>query len=143
MLICDNLFDKNNKVTYDEETGIWKDSAGRVIIANPNRYYTYSGSATPVDVTASVDAAIVDVDVNNALANANGSTGVDFAVNKNADGSMNADQHYTSQNVSVNSSGNVIVGSAIGVAAKSHVCCGGNEFVQLQRSHQRTALKSL
>ncbi|MGM9561958.1 MAG: beta strand repeat-containing protein, partial [Phascolarctobacterium sp.] len=65
-----------------------------------------------------------DLNANAALANANGvvnensSTGVDISLNKNNDGSVNADRHYNSQNVTVTPGGNVIVGSAIAVAVK-------------------------
>lgn len=84
-----------------------------------NGKYVYEGTDTVVDINAPVSTNIIDLDTSAALANANGSTGVNIALKKNDSGSIDESQHYTSQNVSVTPSGNVIVGSAIGVAVKA------------------------
>lgn len=84
-----------------------------------NSKYVYEGTDTVVDINAPVSTNIIDLDTSAALANANGSTGVNIALKKNDSGSIDESQHYTSQNVSVTPSGNVIVGSAIGVAVKA------------------------
>ena len=115
----------NVSVTKVQGTGTGKyylvDANGRkrYVVLNSAGKYVYEGTNTVVDINAPVSTAIIDLDTSAALANANGSTGIDFAVKQNADGSINEDQHYTSQDVSVTSSGNVIVGSAIGVAVKA------------------------
>lgn len=84
-----------------------------------NGKYVYEGTDTVVDINAPVSTNIIDLDTSAALANANGSTGVNIALKKNDSGSIDESQHYTSQNVRVTPSGNVIVGSAIGVAVKA------------------------
>lgn len=84
-----------------------------------NGKYVYEGTDTVVDINAPVSTNIIDLDTSAALANANGSTGVNIALKKNDSGSIDESQHYTSQNLSVTPSGNVIVGSAIGVAVKA------------------------
>lgn len=115
----------NVAVTKVQGTGTGKyylvDANGRkrYVVLNSAGKYVYEGTNTVVDINAPVSTTIIDLDTSAALANANGSTGIDFAVKQNADGSINEDQHYTSQDVSVTSSGNVIVGSAIGVAVKA------------------------
>lgn len=115
----------NVSVTKVQGTGTGKyylvDANGRkrYVVLNSAGKYVYEGTNTVVDINAPVSTTIIDLDTSAALANANGSTGIDFAVKQNADGSINEDQHYTSQDVSVTSSGNVIVGSAIGVAVKA------------------------
>ena len=109
------------KVSYNEETGefkVVKDNQERFVVVNPNRTYTYVGGTEPIDVTASADAAIVDLNVDNALANANGSTGIDIGLNT-VNGELVGNQHYTNTELDINDSGNVIVGSAIGLAIKA------------------------
>lgn len=115
----------NVSVTKVQGTGTGKyylvDANGRkrYVVLNSAGKYVYEGTNTVVDINAPVSTTIIDLDTSAALANANGSTGIDFAVKQNADGSINEEQPYTSQDVSVTSSGNVIVGSAIGVAVKA------------------------
>ncbi|MGM9519096.1 MAG: beta strand repeat-containing protein, partial [Phascolarctobacterium sp.] len=111
-----NLYTLRSSLTYNEDKGKFYDASGRAIVVNTNRSYTLNGSA--VDVTATAAANIVDLNADAALANANGSTGVDFGLSTDANGNLNEAARYTSQNVTVQSSGNVIVGSAIGVAVK-------------------------
>ncbi|MDY2637459.1 MAG: hypothetical protein SOV56_05940, partial [Phascolarctobacterium sp.] len=112
-------------VTQVEGTGTGKyyvldeNNTKQYIVLNEEGQFVYEGTTTIVDINAPVSQNIIDLDVDAALTNANGSSGVDFAVNKNADGSVNEEQRYTSQNITVNDSGNVIVGSAIGVAVKT------------------------
>lgn len=111
----------NDKLAYDEATGKYYDKTDpnntRAIVLNTQRTHTLNGEE--VDATATVAANIVDLNADAALANANGSTGADFALNIKADGSVNEDKHYSSSEVYVSPRGNVIVGSAIGVAVKA------------------------
>lgn len=115
----------NVAVTKVQGTGTGKyylvDANGRkrYVVLNSAGKYVYEGSNTIVDISAHVSTNIIDLDTSAALANANGRTGVNISLNKNDAGSIDEDKHYTSQNVSVTPSGNVIVGSAIGVAVKA------------------------
>ena len=115
----------NVAVTKVQGTGTGKyylvDANGtkHYVVLNSAGKYVYEGTDTVVDINAPVSTNIIDLDTSAALANANGSTGVNIALKKNDSGSIDESQHYTSQNVSVTPSGNVIVGSAIGVAVKA------------------------
>ncbi|MGM9561983.1 MAG: leukotoxin LktA family filamentous adhesin, partial [Phascolarctobacterium sp.] len=67
-----DIFSLEGGVKYDEETGALKDKDGKVIILNPNRYFTYANSDQKVDFYAPVTENIIDLNANAALANANG-----------------------------------------------------------------------
>lgn len=115
----------NVAVTKVQGTGTGKyylvDANGtkHYVVLNSAGKYVYEGTNTVVDINAPVSTTIIDLDTSAALANANGSTGVNISLNTNDAGSIDDDKHYTSQNVRVTPSGNVIVGSAIGVAVKA------------------------
>lgn len=116
-------------VTPVEGTGTGKyyvldeNNTKQYIVQNEAGQFVYEGTATVVDINAPITQNMFDVDVDTALANANGSTGINIALKTDSSGNVDANQHYTSANVTVNDSGNVIIGSAIGLAIKA----GGNE----------------
>lgn len=108
-----------------------------------NGKYVYEGTDTVVDINAPVSTNIIDLDTSAALANANGQLGegkgIVFGLNLDKNGNSKGtiqdsaastnsvandnntavEPHYTSSVLTVTPSGNVIVGSAIGVAVKA------------------------
>ena len=109
-----NLYAADNKLRYDEATGKLTDSHGRTIIFNTQRKFVDEKTKADVDVAAAAAATILDLDASAALAQANGSGGVDFGTDANDDGSLT----YTSKELTVDNTGNVIVGSAVGAALR-------------------------
>ena len=121
-----DLYDANNKITYDEATGKLTDSHGRTLVFNSKRSFVDEKTRAGVDVTAAAAADILDLDASAALAQANGSQGVTLGAEANEDGSLT----YTSKTLTAENTGNVIVGSAIAVAAKvSEGSYGGSAAV--------------
>ena len=132
-----DLYDANNKITYDEATGKLTDSHGRTLVFNSKRSFVDEKTRAGVDVTAAAAANILDLDASAALAQANGSQGVALGAEANEDGSLT----YTSKTLTAENAGNVIVGSAIAVAAKvSEGSYGGSAAVATNIIISRTAL---
>lgn len=115
----------------------------RYVVLNNAGKYVYEGTNTVVDINAPVSTNIIDLDTSAALANANGQLGegkgIVFGLNLDENGNLKGtvqdsaasansvandnntavEPHYTSSVLTVTPSGNVIVGSAIGVAVKA------------------------
>ena len=139
----------NVSVTKVQGTGTGKyylvdaNSRKRYVVLNSAGKYVYEVTNTVVDINAPVSTTIIDLDTSAALANANGQLGegkgIVFGLNLDENGNLKGtvqdsaasansvandnntavEPHYTSSVLTVTSSGNVIVGSAIGVAVKA------------------------
>lgn len=134
-----DLYDANNKITYDEATGKLTDSHGRTLVFNSKRSFVDEKTRAGVDVTAAVAADILDLDASAALAQANGSQGVALGAEANDDGSLT----YTSKTLTAENAGNVIVGSAIAVAAKvSEGSYGGSAAVATNINHIKNSFNA-
>ena len=134
-----DLYDANNKITYDEATGKLTDSHGRTLVFNSKRSFVDEKTKAGVDVTAAAAADILDLDASAALAQANGSQGVALGAEANEDGSLT----YTSKTLTAENTGNVIVGSAIAVAAKvSEGSYGGSAAVATNINHIKNSFNA-
>lgn len=134
-----DLYDANNKITYDEATGKLTDSHGRTLVFNSKRSFVDEKTRAGVDVTAAAAANIIDLDASAALAQANGSQGVALGAEANEDGSLT----YTSKTLTAENTGNVIVGSAIAVAAKvSEGSYGGSAAVATNINHIKNSFNA-
>ena len=134
-----DLYDANNKITYDEATGKLTDSHGRTLVFNSKRSFVDEKTRAGVDVTAAAAANILDLDASAALAQANGSQGVALGAEANEDGSLT----YTSKTLTAENTGNVIVGSAIAVAAKvSEGSYGGSAAVATNINHIKNSFNA-
>lgn len=134
-----DLYDANNKIHYDETTGKLTDSHGRTLMFNSKRSFVDEKTRAGVDVTAAVAANILDLDASAALAQANGSQGVALGAEANEDGSLT----YTSKTLTAENTGNVIVGSAIAVAAKvSEGSYGGSAAVATNINHIKNSFNA-
>ncbi|WP_297998408.1 leukotoxin LktA family filamentous adhesin [uncultured Phascolarctobacterium sp.] len=134
-----DLYDANNKITYDEATGKLTDSHGRTLVFNSKRSFVDEKTKAGVDVTAAAAANILDLDASAALAQANGSQGVALGAEANEDGSLT----YTSKTLTAENAGNVIVGSAIAVAAKvSEGSYGGSAAVATNINHIKNSFNA-
>lgn len=134
-----DLYDANNKITYDEATGKLMDSDGRTLVFNSKRSFVDEKTRAGVDVTAAAAANILDLDASAALAQANGSQGVALGAKANEDGSLT----YTSKTLTAENAGNVIVGSAIAVAAKvSEGSYGGSAAVATNINHIKNSFNA-
>lgn len=134
-----DLYDANNKITYDEATGKLTDSHGRTLVFNSKRSFVDEKTKVGVDVTAAAAANILDLDAQAALAQANGSQGVALGAEANEDGSLT----YTSKTLTAENTGNVIVGSAIAVAAKvSEGSYGGSAAVATNINHIKNSFNA-
>ena len=134
-----DLYDANNKITYDEATGKLTDSYGRTLVFNSKRSFVDEKTRAGVDVTAAAAANILDLDASAALAQANGSQGVALGAEANKDGSLT----YTSKTLTAENTGNVIVGSAIAVAAKvSEGSYGGSAAVATNINHIKNSFNA-
>ena len=134
-----DLYDANNKITYDEATGKLTDSYGRTLVFNSKRSFVDEKTRAGVDVTAAAAANILDLDASAALAQANGSQGVALGAEANEDGSLT----YTSKTLTAENTGNVIVGSAIAVAAKvSEGSYGGSAAVATNINHIKNSFNA-
>lgn len=134
-----DLYDANNKITYDEATGKLTDSHGRTLVFNSKRSFVDEKTRAGVDVTAAAAADILDLDASAALAQANGSQGVTLGAEANEDGSLT----YTSKTLMAENTGNVIVGSAIAVAAKvSEGSYGGSAAVATNINHIKNSFNA-
>ena len=134
-----DLYDANNKITYDEATGKLTDSYGRTLVFNSKRSFVDEKTRAGVDVTAAAAANILDLDAQTALAQANGSQGVALGAEANKDGSLT----YTSKTLTAENAGNVIVGSAIAVAAKvSEGSYGGSAAVATNINHIKNSFNA-
>ncbi|WP_293837930.1 leukotoxin LktA family filamentous adhesin [uncultured Phascolarctobacterium sp.] len=134
-----DLYDANNKITYDEATGKLTDSYGRTLVFNSKRSFVDEKTRAGVDVTAAAAADILDLDAFAALAQANGSQGVALGAEANEDGSLT----YTSKTLTAENTGNVIVGSAIAVAAKvSEGSYGGSAAVATNINHIKNSFNA-
>lgn len=134
-----DLYDANNKITYDEATGKLTDSYGRTLVFNSKRSFVDEKTRAGVDVTAAAAANILDLDASAALAQANGSQGVVLGAEANEDGSLT----YTSKTLTAENTGNVIVGSAIAVAAKvSEGSYGGSAAVATNINHIKNSFNA-
>lgn len=134
-----DLYDANNKITYDEATGKLTDSHGRTLVFNSKRSFVDEKTRAGVDVTAAAAADILDLDASAALAQANGSQGVALGAEANEDGSLT----YTSKTLTAENAGNVIVGSAIAVAAKvSEGSYGGSAAVATNINHIKNSFNA-
>ena len=134
-----DLYDANNKITYDEATGKLTDSHGRTLVFNSERSFVDEKTKAGVDVTAAAAANILDLDASAALAQANGSQGVALGAEANEDGSLT----YTSKTLTAENTGNVIVGSAIAVAAKvSEGSYGGSAAVATNINHIKNSFNA-
>ena len=134
-----DLYDANNKITYDEATGKLTDSHGRTLVFNSKRSFVDEKTRAGVDVTAAAAADILDLDASAALAQANGSQGVALGSEANEDGSLT----YTSKTLTAENAGNVIVGSAIAVAAKvSEGSYGGSAAVATNINHIKNSFNA-
>lgn len=134
-----DLYDANNKITYDEATGKLTDSDGRTLVFNSKRSFVDEKTRAGVDVTAAAAADILDLDASAALAQANGSQGVALGAEANEDGSLT----YTSKTLTAENTGNVIVGSAIAVAAKvSEGSYGGSAAVATNINHIKNSFNA-
>ena len=134
-----DLYDANNKITYDEATGKLTDSHGRTLVFNSKRSFVDEKTRAGVDVTAAAAADILDLDASAALAQANGSQGVALGAKANEDGSLT----YTSKTLTAENTGNVIVGSAIAVAAKvSEGSYGGSAAVATNINHIKNSFNA-
>ena len=134
-----DLYDANNKITYDEATGKLTDSHGRTLVFNSKRSFVDEKTRAGVDVTAAAAANILDLDASAALAQANGSQGVTLGAEANEDGSLT----YTSKTLTAENAGNVIVGSAIAVAAKvSEGSYGGSAAVATNINHIKNSFNA-
>ena len=106
----------NNGILVEESTGKFYtlDEQGKThyIVREGDKFVDDKGQE--VDISAPAAKEILDLDASAALANANGASGVAFGTTKNENG----DIEYTSENITVDNTGNVIVGGAIGVAVK-------------------------
>lgn len=134
-----DLYDANNKISYDETTGKLTDSHGRTLVFNSKRSFVDEKTKAGVDVTAAAAANILDLDAQAALAQANGSQGVALGAEANEDGSLT----YTSKTLTAENTGNVIVGSAIAVAAKvSEGSYGGSAAVATNINHIKNSFNA-
>ena len=134
-----DLYDANNKISYDETTGKLTDSHGRTLVFNSKRSFVDEKTKAGVDVTAAAAANILDLDAQAALAQANGSQGVALGAEENKDGSLT----YKSKTLTAESAGNVIVGSAIAVAAKaSEGSYGGSAAVATNINHIKNSFNA-
>lgn len=134
-----DLYDANNKISYDETTGKLTDSHGRTLVFNSERSFVDEKTKAGVDVTAAAAANILDLDAQAALAQANGSQGVALGAEANKDGSLT----YKSKTLTAESAGNVIVGSAIAVAAKaSEGSYGGSAAVATNINHIKNSFNA-
>lgn len=134
-----DLYDANNKITYDEATGKLTDSHGRTLVFNSKRSFVDEKTKAGVDVTAAAAANILDLDASAALAQANGSQGVALGAEANEDASLT----YTSKTLTAENTGNVIVGSAIAVAAKvSEGSYGGSAAVATNINHIKNSFNA-
>lgn len=134
-----DLYDANNKIRYDEATGKLTDSHGRTLVFNSKRSFVDEKTRAGVDVTAAAAADILDLDASAALAQANGSQGVALGAEANEDGSLT----YTSKTLTAENTGNVIVGSAIAVAAKvSEGSYGGSAAVATNINHIKNSFNA-
>lgn len=134
-----DLYDANNKITYDEATGKLTDSHGRTLVFNSKRSFVDEKTRAGVDVTAAAAANILDLDASAALAQGNGSQGVTLGAEANEDGSLT----YTSKTLTAENAGNVIVGSAIAVAAKvSEGSYGGSAAVATNINHIKNSFNA-
>lgn len=134
-----DLYDANNKIHYDERTGKLTDSHGRTLVFNSKRSFVDEKTRAGVDVTAAAAANILDLDAQAALAQANGSQGVALGAEANEDGSLT----YTSKTLTAENAGNVIVGSAIAVAAKvSEGSYGGSAAVATNINHIKNSFNA-
>lgn len=134
-----DLYNANNKITYDEATGKLTDSHGRTLVFNSKRSFVDEKTKAGVDVTAAAAANILDLDASAALAQANGSQGVALGAEANEDGSLT----YTSKTLTAENAGNVIVGSAIAVAAKvSEGSYGGSAAVATNINHIKNSFNA-
>lgn len=134
-----DLYDANNKISYDETTGKLTDSHGRTLVFNSKRSFVDEKTKAGVDVTAAAAANILDLDAQAALAQANGSQGVALGAEANKDGSLT----YKSKTLTAESAGNVIVGSAIAVAAKaSEGSYGGSAAVATNINHIKNSFNA-
>ena len=134
-----DLYDANNKITYDEATGKLTDSHGRTLVFNSERSFVDEKTKAGVDVTAAAAANILDLDASAALAQANGSQGVALGAEANEDGSLT----YTSKTLTAENTGNVIVGNAIAVAAKvSEGSYGGSAAVATNINHIKNSFNA-
>ena len=137
--VAADLYDANNKITYDEATGKLTDSYGRTLVFNSKRSFVDEKTRAGVDVTAAAAADILDLDASAALAQANGSQGVALGAEANEDGSLT----YTSKTLTAENTGNVIVGSAIAVAAKvSEGSYGGSAAVATNINHIKNSFNA-
>lgn len=107
----------NNGILVEESTGKFytldEQGSKHYIERDNNNNKFVDDKGNEVDISAPATKEILDLDASAALANANGANGVAFGTTKNKDGVQ-----YTSENITVDNKGNVIVGSAIGVAVK-------------------------
>lgn len=134
-----DIYDANNKISYDETTGKLTDSHGRTLVFNSKRSFVDEKTKAGVDVTAAAAANILDLDAQAALAQANGSQGVALGAEANKDGSLT----YKSKTLTAESAGNVIVGSAIAVAAKaSEGSYGGSAAVATNINHIKNSFNA-
>ena len=134
-----DLYDANNKIYYDETTGKLTDSHGRTLVFNSKRSFVDEKTRAGVDVTEAAAANILDLDAQAALAQANGSQGVALGAEANEDGSLT----YTSKTLTAENTGNVIVGSAIAVAAKvSEGSYGGSAAVATNINHIKNSFNA-
>lgn len=134
-----DLYDANNKITYDEATGKLTDSHGRTLVFNSKRSFVDEKTRAGVDVTAAAATDILDLDASAALAQANGSQGVALGAEANEGGSLT----YTSKTLTAENTGNVIVGSAIAVAAKvSEGSYGGSAAVATNINHIKNSFNA-
>lgn len=134
-----DLYDANNKIRYDEATGKLMDSHGRTLVFNSKRSFVDEKTKAGVDVTVAAAANILDLDAQAALAQANGSQSVALGAEANKDGSLT----YTSKTLTAENTGNVIVGSAIAVAAKvSEGSYGGSAAVATNINHIKNSFNA-
>lgn len=101
----------SNDILVDESTGKFyildEQGAKHYIVSDGDKFIDEKGNE--VDVSTPGLKEIIDLDAAAALENANGENGVDFG---------RTNDQYTSEAVTIDNSGNIIVGSAIGVAVK-------------------------
>ena len=107
----------SNDILVDDKTGQFYtlDEQGEkhYIVRNGDKFVDENGNE--VDVSAPNVENIVDLDASAALDNANGANGVGFGTTRDENGNNDG---YKSEDVTPDNGGNVIVGSAIGVAVK-------------------------
>lgn len=108
----------SNDILVDESTGKFytlDEQGTKQYIVRDGDKFVYEEEGNEVDVSAPNVENIVDLDASAALENANGANGVGFGTTQDENGNNDG---YKSEDVTPDNGGNVIVGSAIGVAVK-------------------------